>query len=207
MADQKQSKNLAQFPENTQFLEHTQSSFDKASNDDRSFGETMHVQDTMSAKRKRDEMGARAPVEPNVRERLHVLDATSIKHNQQSPRGYVRRYGKSKRLKVEAHVPNFPLLGWVVPKALVDWREAIIGPGRGAGGPVSLLILIGPARCGKTEWALGFGKPIQMTNKSRFDYLVDDCTHLVLNDIVGFDETVATDRAKRIVQWGKPTVQ
>ncbi|KAK2051280.1 hypothetical protein LY76DRAFT_599456 [Colletotrichum caudatum] len=42
-----------------------------------------------------------------------------------------------------------------------------------------------------------------MTNKFRFDCLVDDCTHLVLNGIVGFDETAAKDRAKRFVQWGK----
>ncbi|GJC90553.1 hypothetical protein ColLi_13391 [Colletotrichum liriopes] len=205
MADQKQGKKLAQF------LENTHSSFDEESND-RLSGETIHMRDTMSAKLKRDDMGARALVEPNVGERLHGQDATSTKHNQQSSRGYVLGHGKSKRLKVEAwkeHVPNFPLLGWVEPKALVDWREAIIGPGRGAGGPV-VLILIGPVRCGKTEWALGFGKPYQMTHEFRFDDLVDECTHLVLNDIVGFGRTArflaARDRVKRFVQWGKPTI-
>ncbi|OBR02134.1 LOW QUALITY PROTEIN: hypothetical protein CH63R_14435 [Colletotrichum higginsianum IMI 349063] len=176
-----------------------QSSFDKESND-RLSGEKIHMQDTMSAKRKRDDMGARTLVEPNVGERLHRQDATSTKHNQQPWQEQEAQGGG-----VEGTCSQFfSLLGWVEPKALVDWREAIIGPGRGAGGPV-VLILIGPVRCGKTEWALGFGKPYQMTHEFRFDDLVDKCTHLVLNDIVGFGRTAIAAR-DCVQRFGKPTI-
>lgn len=43
------------------------------------------------------------------------------------------------------------------------------------------LVLVRP-RCGETEWALSFGRPINMTAEWNIDILVEDATDLVVTD-------------------------
>jgi hypothetical protein len=50
-------------------------------------------------------------------------------------------------------------------------------------GRVRALLLIGPAYTGKTEWAKSFGRPCEMTHAWCMGKLVEDSTHVVLNDI------------------------
>ncbi|KZL63820.1 hypothetical protein CI238_12782 [Colletotrichum incanum] len=153
MADQTQGKEPARFPKGTQ------SSFSKKGNV-RLFDEPIHVQDTMSAIRKRDnEKGAQALVEPNVGKRLHVQDTTSSKHKRYEmwtepdaepdaeaaeeliknkyPRAYVMRYCQVERFlqrKRRKVARRNMLLNRVVPQELEDGREGSVG------GPVSLAL-------------------------------------------------------------------
>ncbi|WQF77002.1 Putative geminivirus AL1 replication-associated protein, central [Colletotrichum destructivum] len=150
------------------FLERTQAYVCKEGNE-RLFGERIYVKDTVSSKRKReDEIWTQAiGAEEDVARKLLQ------KH---FPRDYIRCYCnfekflQSKRRKTTVeHVPNFTANGWVVPSELLEWRKEISGSAR-EGRPVSH-ILIGPPRCGKTQWALSFGRPAEMSNRFCFDAL------------------------------------
>lgn len=83
---------------------------------------------------------------------------------------------------VPVHVPDFTPGRWKVPAKMLKWRKdnfPVV-----SGGRPQLLIVQGPPRCGKTEWALSFGRPVQMTGSWNMDELLRrDFTHVVLNDI------------------------
>ncbi|CCF45546.1 hypothetical protein CH063_14594 [Colletotrichum higginsianum] len=186
---------------------------------DRLFGERIRGEDTVSSKRKRDgEIWSQAM-------EMEDEDGTRKLLRTHFPREYIQRYGtmekfiRSKKRKVAVeHVPDFPVKGWVVPPELLQWRKENFDIGR-VGKPISL-ILIGPPRCGKTQWALSFGRPAEMSNRFCFDALTEDCTHLVVNDFVvkhfkpwkefmgGQMRVDATGkyRAEKVVEWGKPAI-
>lgn len=104
-------------------------------------------------------------------------------------RNYVLNHGqidaylrKKKPPPALRHEPDFPVKPWRVPATMLQWRKANFGPNR-SGRPVPLVI-VGDSRCGKTEWSLSFGFPVQMTGGWNVDELLKPgCTHLVLNDI------------------------
>ncbi|KAF6781256.1 hypothetical protein CSOJ01_16095 [Colletotrichum sojae] len=200
------------------FLEDTQAYVCKEGNG-RVFGERIEHEASVSLKRKRDDEVYREIVDEEDEEKARKL------LREKFPKQYIynfvncREFLRSKARKVTlAHVPNFDAHTWVVPPEIVQWRKEMFSPGR-QGRPVSL-ILVGPPRCGKTEWALSFGRPAQMTNRWCMDALTDDCTHLVLNDINakefplwreflgGQMEFVAGGkyRPDKVMPWGKPTI-
>lgn len=82
----------------------------------------------------------------------------------------------------QPHTPEFEVLPWRVPVQLKQWRQRNFSD-RAGKRPTSLVI-IGPPKCGKTEWALSFGKPAMMNGGWDVDQIrKPDITHLVLNDI------------------------
>ncbi|WQF90186.1 Putative geminivirus AL1 replication-associated protein, CLV type [Colletotrichum destructivum] len=199
------------------FLDWTQAYVCKEGN--KMFGERIYAENTVSSKRKRDgEIWSQA-IE------MEDEDGTRKLLKKHFPQKYIQCYIKtekfiqSKKRKVAVeHVPDFPVKGWVVPPELLQWRKENFGIGR-VGRPISL-ILIGPPRCGKTQWALSFGRPVEMSNMFCFDALTEDCTHLVVNDMVvknfkPWEEFMGGQmrvnakgkyRAKKVVEWGKPTI-
>ena len=87
-----------------------------------------------------------------------------------------------KSAPAEKHQPDFEVLPWRVPAKMKQWRERSFGPGR-RGRPVPLVI-IGESRCGKTEWAMSWGRPAKMSTSWNVDELTKPgITHVVLNDI------------------------
>lgn len=81
------------------------------------------------------------------------------------------------------HVHRFEnVMPWKVPEKLLKWKRDNIDNCNGRR-PRSLVI-IGRPHTGKTEWAMSFGRPIEMTGKWNLsEMLKTDYTHLVLNDI------------------------
>ncbi|KJZ68399.1 hypothetical protein HIM_12210 [Hirsutella minnesotensis 3608] len=90
---------------------------------------------------------------------------------------------KTKRLRPPPpRVPTFEVKRWRVPAKILQWRSRNF-PVSGGGRPTSLVI-IGPSKYGKTEWALSFGRPAMMNGGWDMDQLlIADTTHLVLNDV------------------------
>ncbi|KAH8203902.1 hypothetical protein TruAng_001966 [Truncatella angustata] len=106
-----------------------------------------------------------------------------------------------------------------IPKELVSWLRRNIGSRRKMGRP-SCLLIVGPSKYGKTEWAKSFGRPIVMQSKFVYDLMTSECTHIVLNDIdlrkfenwrdfMGCQMEVAIDgkyREEKMMDWGKPAI-
>ncbi|KAG0634723.1 hypothetical protein HOY80DRAFT_1140463 [Tuber brumale] len=76
---------------------------------------------------------------------------------------------------------NFDVQPWDVPTEMTEWKRRYID-NEYQGRPRSLVI-VGPALCGKTEWARSFGNPTEMTTQWNMAKWDKDMTHLVLNDV------------------------
>jgi hypothetical protein len=77
--------------------------------------------------------------------------------------------------------PRFDPDSWRVPQLLLDWkRDNVDLPSTGRKVP---LLLIGPSRTGKTEWAESFGNPIIMTKRWNMAEVREGATHIVVNDV------------------------
>ena len=84
---------------------------------------------------------------------------------------------------VRVHEPKFVVSTWKARPQMSKWQKRNF-PVRSGGRP-TCLVIVGPSRCGKTEWAMSFGRPASMTGGWNVDELTrPDATHLVLNDIV-----------------------
>ncbi|KAK1674638.1 hypothetical protein BDP55DRAFT_729646 [Colletotrichum godetiae] len=175
--------------------------------------------EVQSSKRKAEDDIYREAIASASYEEAKTLFETKV------PRDYVRNYCSysaflnSKKLKVAVpHKANFKVNDWAVPEELLQWKAANFD--RDAGGRPVALIIRGPARCGKTEWAMSFGKPAEMTHSWCVDALSNDCTHLVLNDIdvkgfkrwrefLGGQRSIVVSgkyRHESVMEWGKPTI-
>lgn len=108
---------------------------------------------------------------------------------------------------------------WRVSKRMLQWRRRNF-PVKGGGRPTSL-VLVGPSKVGKTEWATSFGNPAIMNGGWNLDELLrEDVTHLVINDIdvtdfphkrdlAGCQEYITATgkyRQELTVKWGKPVI-
>ncbi|CAM1504790.1 Fc.00g023810.m01.CDS01 [Cosmosporella sp. VM-42] len=81
------------------------------------------------------------------------------------------------------HVPTFKVKPWRLTARMAVWKKANFPKPSGGGRPTAL-VLIGPSKYGKTEWALSFGKPAKMMGGWNMDELTKPgITHIVLNDI------------------------
>lgn len=80
------------------------------------------------------------------------------------------------------HYHNFDVKPWKASDDMLKWKsDCMDNPG---GKHPHVLVIVGPPRCGKTEWAMSFGRPIEMGPRWNLDVLLKkDYTHLVLNDI------------------------
>lgn len=80
------------------------------------------------------------------------------------------------------HSPDFEVKDWKIPDVLKKWKKDNFDE-LGGGHPTAL-VLIGPSRYGKTEWAMSFGRPVDMTGWWDVkQVLKTDYTHVVLNGI------------------------
>ncbi|KAG0133635.1 hypothetical protein HOY82DRAFT_603986 [Tuber indicum] len=76
---------------------------------------------------------------------------------------------------------NYDPQPWDVPPEMTEWKRRYIDNeyrGRPRG-----LVVVGPALCGKTEWARSFGNPTEMTTQWNMAKWDEGMTHLVLNDV------------------------
>lgn len=86
------------------------------------------------------------------------------------------------RLYAKPHVPTFDPEPWRLPDKIRQWERRNFSARR-TGRP-TLLVVEGLPRCGKTEWALSFGKPARMDGGwDMSQLLIPGITHLVLNDV------------------------
>jgi hypothetical protein len=79
---------------------------------------------------------------------------------------------------LEQYEPEFVFSDYHLPQELIDWRDN----GRLAGPRPQSLILCGPSRCGKTEWARSLGRHTYWYGQINIDTWVDEMEYLVLDD-------------------------
>lgn len=107
---------------------------------------------------------------------------------EEDPWGFMRSYnnymnylnGEKVRTVEPREVPDYLTEGWKVPWELQEWTRKNIDerqPGRG-----NCLLLIGAPRTGKTQWALSFGKPMEMEKKWNMRSFRLGATHIVVSD-------------------------
>ncbi|PON28884.1 hypothetical protein TGAM01_v201992 [Trichoderma gamsii] len=85
-------------------------------------------------------------------------------------------------LSALAHYHDFDVKPWKATFKMLKWKRDNID-NLGSKRP-KVLVIVGPPRCGKTEWAMSFGRPIQMMGRWNLDEMFKkDYTHLVLDDI------------------------
>lgn len=90
--------------------------------------------------------------------------------------------------KPAARVPASALLGfevqpWRVPDEMEQWkRDHVDRPktGRSSRRP---LVIVGPAKAGKTAWAINFGDPVVMDGQWNLRNVFEGATHVVVNDV------------------------
>ena len=139
------------------------------------------------------------------------------------PRDYVLNHEKLEyfcntyyRQEREVYQPRyleFPRVAGV----MLSWRDEYIG--RDVDRPKTL-ILCGPSRTGKTEWARSLGRHMYFNGQFNLDDWDDDAQYIILDDMnikyvpnykawFGAQrQFVLTDkyRKKRTVKWGKPLI-
>lgn len=144
------------------------------------FGEWTHGEPSKGEKEK---MWAQIVAEPS-REAAEELIRKNFPRmyvmNHPSVQAFLRE--KAKGGMVTPYEPDFVRGPWKVPAKVLQWRSRNF-PVEGGGRP-QLLVLEGWPRSGKTEWALSFGRPVQMTGGWNMDEVTRrGFTHIVLNDI------------------------
>lgn len=113
--------------------------------------------------------------------------------------------------------PNGRVFGDLVPAEMQAWAE---GERFGADRPLSLVV-VGPSRLGKTEWARSLGPHVYMNGQFAFDdvpanteyAVVDDCGWLrwkrELKPWLGAQHEVTIRKLYRgmvTVHWGRPCI-
>lgn len=126
----------------------------------------------------------------------------------------------------EPYIPKH-LLGWKLPEILAMWRVEFLGWLEnylsGEWNRPNSLILIGPSRSGKTEWARSLGPHMYFNNLLNLDNWDSEVDYIILDDFSsditkylpcwkcffgGQKEFTLTDkyRGKKTVKWGKPMI-
>ena len=137
-----------------------------------------------------------------------------------------RRYQETRRIPFRS---DFLHSSWKLPEALVMWKMSCLDGWKTMcisnnewHRPRSL-ILIGPSRSGKTEWARSLGHHMYFNNLINLDDWDDTADYIILDDFSsditkffpcwkcffgGQKQFVLTDkyRGKRTVTWGKPMI-
>lgn len=127
----------------------------------------------------------------------------------------------------EDYISNYSASDFILPEQLTMWKFRFMGwidnMKRGEWERPRSLILIGPSRCGKTEWARSLGKHMYFNNLLNLDDWNEDADYIILDDFNpeitkylpswkcffgGQKQFVLTDkyRGKRTVHWGKPMI-
>lgn len=117
-------------------------------------------------------------------------------HSEKEFRAAKRRQGASPAL---AHHHDFDVQPWKPTVEMLEWeRDNIDNSGSKHS---NVLVIVGPPRCGKTEWAMSFGRPIEMGPRLKFKKMdKTGWTHLVVNDLHGgphLMRALAKEMAKR----------
>ena len=139
--------------------------------------------------------------------------------------GYIKRRYIEKHPQVYVPIERT----WKLPENLVMWKfqflgwiDSVIKYGNEWTRPNNL-VLVGPSRWGKTEWARQFGKHMYFNNLINLDDWNEDADYIVLDDFPtdfpkyfpcwkcffgGQREFTLTDkyRGKKTVHWGKPMI-
>lgn len=126
----------------------------------------------------------------------------------------------------DEYVPNEDFT-WNLPEELTMWKYQFKGwmdlYKTGYWTRPKSLILIGPSRSGKTEWARSLGKHMYFNNLLNLDDWNEDADYIILDDFSsdilkylpswkcffgGQKQFVLTDkyRGKKTVHWGKPMI-
>lgn len=123
-----------------------------------------------------------------------------------------------KRRRTEMCVSTYQQRPWNVTAELTEWeKKAVAGA---MGGMPTVLLLVGPPKTGKMEWAMSFGRPVKMIGMWNIDALTDDFTHLVLknirwrefpysNEVLGCQGSFIAGgkyKKKRMIRFGRPVV-
>lgn len=107
-----------------------------------------------------------------------------------------------------------------VPDVCLKWKQKYIDNWDATKGRPRSLVLIGPSRWGKTEWARSLGEHLFFGGLFNMDKVADGVKYGVLDDIDinffptykswmgGQQEFEVTDKykAKKTIQWGKPCI-
>lgn len=125
------------------------------------------------------------------------------------------------------YISDYSASDFILPEQLTMWKFGFMGwidnYKRGEWTRPKSLLLIGPSRCGKTEWARSLGKHMYFNNLLNLDDWDEDADYIVLDDFNpeitkflpswkcffgGQKQFVLTDkyRGKRTVNWGKPMI-
>ncbi|KAH7038422.1 uncharacterized protein B0I36DRAFT_316382 [Microdochium trichocladiopsis] len=142
------------------------------------------VGDRAVAKRKREELCI-AAIKAETAEEVHEILAEG------DPVNYVWRHTQACALANRKRRRFLPPVGPVfhfdpvyIPQAMLEWKAKWIDQPYGAAERPQALVLTGPTRTGKTAWAESFGNPLIVNTNFRLDDWREDCTHIVLNDVV-----------------------
>lgn len=116
--------------------------------------------------------------------------------------GHVKSFPRTRKGEpTRTHEPDFYVLPWKVPPEMKKWYNDNFV--RGRSGRATVLVIVGPSHYGKTEWAMSFGRPIEMTRRWNSDELSKtDYTHLVLNDI----DSKAFPYIRELASFNKPVI-
>ena len=166
-----------------QFLECTQAYCAKDSNPF-TFGEWLTGIGSAKARRKR--MFAEIHAESD-------FDKAKALCQEADPVQFILRYPafrmylecEKRRLVVQSvklEEPDYDVKPWRVPEAMENWkRDNIDSPSPGRR---TALVLVGPTRTGKTEWAERAGpNPIIMNNRWNMSNYFPGASHVVINDV------------------------
>lgn len=203
------------------FLENTQAYCAKDSNT-AVFGE--HLLDTSSAAERRAQDCRRAIAEPDydeARALLEKCDPVSVVWKNPAMRSFL---ADKKRKRERSAKSPFPRESFLVTPDMQRWFDDNFeadGTLRNIGlDRYTSLVLVGPARTGKSEWATSFGDPDRMRESYNVTAFSDESTHLVVDDIPVRDFPVwkavigcqrnfdATGKYSRVreVRFNKPTI-
>lgn len=173
---------------------------------------------TESSKRKANDIYADALKADGAEEFMRIISA-------EAPRDFVLNYERIEALAAKRFKPQVPAYSGRtldefnnVPVACLDWcLENVFNPQPER--PKSLL-LYGPTRLGKTEWARALGKHVYFNGMFNLDLWDDDAQYAVFDDMdwkffinwkcwLGAQKDFScTDkyRRKMNLKWGHPTI-